>query len=164
MLQQPQLRCTHMTQQEMLLEGYTQHKPQGLPTGLTGSSPCRSRILYPQLALLAAPWIPICSGLLLFQGSAVQCRMLLMALHLRVLHLLKCVLHLKSLTVYVDFTFRMCALEWQNMQQDCCAQTAGAQMLLLFCGPLYHFGKLMHVWLEQCDHKQIKQQCQQQEQ
>lgn len=101
MLQQPQLLCKHTMQQDMLQEGYTQPKSQGLPIGPTGSSPCRSRILYPQLARLAAPWIPICSGLLLFQG--VSCALQVTALdYTLVLHQSKSVLHLGRLTVYVN--------------------------------------------------------------
>ena len=99
MLQQPQLLCKRMTQQEMLLEGCTQHKPGGLRTGLTGSSLCRSRILYPQLALLAAPWIPICSGLLLFQCATRALQDSALAFTL-MLDLFKTVLHLGCLTVY----------------------------------------------------------------
>ena len=55
-------------QQEMLLAGNTQGKPLG--AGLTGSSPCRSKILYPQLARLAVPWIRNCSGQLLAQPAS----------------------------------------------------------------------------------------------
>lgn len=106
MWQQPQLLCKPTTQQEMLLEGYTQYKLQGLKTGPTGSSPCRSRILYPQLAPLAAPWIPNCSGLFLFQG--VSCALQESALDLTlVLRLFKTVLQPDSVCPY--------AFVWQIM-------------------------------------------------